>query len=989
MATPILERLRGVRRETDATQPFVMDDAERVHLVERGFLDVFAVELAGDRPVGRRQFVTRVAAGEMALGADRVADPARPERLFGFLAVPGLDTVVIDGERAGVAAGERADVAGGEFDLAAVTWIDTWIASLSEFAVRGCPPPRDAVQVEAEPNVSYRAGSVLTAQHGDVVWVSATVPMRLLGRPDLVVQAGEPPLALTERTWSRIDADAVVTAVYTPTALLTGQLWPALLRFASRILERAILADAEAAASLASRRHDANEAMRVSVSGSLDVLGSVLRGARNDRGSGPTGGSALEAAAGLVAESVGATLTRKPEGAAATREPVGAEEAADAIEALARRSGMRSRRITLAPGWWKRDGPSFVGFTTPGDRPLAVIATGRGRYRAADPETGADFVVNAGAAAGIADGGVALYAPLPGDAGSARSVLRFALSPTHRDLRTVFAVGALAGLAALLVPVLTGQLLGRFIPRADYGSWLAALGALALVGLGNAVFGVVQGLAVLRIESRIDERLQAAIWSRLLSLPCPFFRNFSAGDLADRAGSIGAVREMLAGTAVQVAVSGLFSMFSLLLLFFYSWRLALIASAMLLAMAVATGFCSYRQFRHFREMFRTRGAISGFAFQMINGLSKLRVANAATYALARWARQFAQQKQAALAARRWAAGQHALNALLQPLALVFIYGFVHYGAAPDEQRPALDLAAFLSFNTAFGQLTAAVNNLAIAATTVVSIVPLLERVRPVLTARPENAGGGEDPGDLEGGIEFANVRFRYGSEAPHAVEDVSFRIAPGEYVAFVGPSGCGKSTLFRLLLGFEQPASGAVFLDGRDLSGLDRVAIRRYLGVVPQNGQLVAGNIYENIAGMSPLGVEGAWAAARAAALDDDIRAMPMGMQTVVASQGSALSTGQRQRLLIARALAGRPRILLLDEATSALDNRAQARVQASLRRLSATRVVIAHRLSSIRDVDRIYVMDRGRIVESGLHDDLMRRDGVFAALSRRQIIQG
>ena len=970
-----------MRRETDATQPFVMDDAERVHLVERGYLDVFAVELAGDRPVGRRQFVTRVAAGEMALGVDRVADPARPERVFGFLAVPGLDTVVIDGERAGVAAGE--------FDLAAVTWIDTWIASLSEFAVRGCPLPRDAVQVEAEPNVSHRSGSVLTAQHGDVVWVSATVPMRLLGRTDLVVPAGEAPLPLTERTWSRIDADAVVTAVYTPTALLTGQLWPALLRFASRILERAILADAEAAAALASRRRVTNDAMRVSVSGSLGVLGSVLRGARNDRGAGPTGGSALKAAAGLVAESVGATLARQPDGAAATRDPVGAEEAVDTVDALARRAGMRSRRITLAPGWWKRDGPSFVGFATPGERPLAIIANGRGRYRAADPETGADFVVNAADAAGIAAGGVALYPPLPADAGNGRTVLRFALFRTHRDLRTVCAVGALVGLAALLVPVLTGQLLGRFIPRADYGSWLAALGTLALVGLGTAVFGVVQGLAVLRIEGRIDERLQAAIWSRLIALPCRFFRDFSAGDLADRAGSVGDVREMLTGAAVQAAMSGLFSMFSLLLLFFYSWRLALIASAMLLAMAIATGFCSYRQFRHYREMFRTRGAISGLAFQMINGLSKLRVANAATYALARWARQFSEQKRAALAARRWAAGQHALNALLQPLALVFIYGFVHYGGPPDEARPALDLAAFLSFNTAFGQLTAAVNNLATAATTVVSIVPLLERVRPILAARPENADGGEDPGDLQGGIEFANVAFRYGAQAPNAVEDVSFRVGPGEYVAFVGPSGCGKSTLFRLLLGFEQPVSGSVFLDGRDLSGLDPVAIRRYMGVVPQNGQLVAGNIYENIAGMSPLGVEGAWEAARAAALDGDIRAMPMGMQTVVASQGSALSTGQKQRLLIARALARRPRILLLDEATSALDNRAQAAVQASLRKLSATRVVIAHRLSSIRDVDRIYVMDGGRIVESGRYDDLMRHAGVFAALSRRQIIQG
>lgn len=371
---------------------------------------------------------------------------------------------------------------------------------------------------------------------------------------------------------------------------------------------------------------------------------------------------------------------------------------------------------------------------------------------------------------------------------------------------------------------------------------------------------------------------------------------------------------------------------------------------------------------------------------MINGLSKLRVANAATYALARWARRFSEQKRAALAARRWAAGQYALDGLFRPLALAVIYGFVHYGGAPEDSRPALDLAAFLSFNAAFGQLAAAVSNLTVAATTAVSILPLLERVRPILGARPETAGGGADPGDLQGGVEFADVTFRYGLQEPNAVDGVSLRIAPGEYVAFVGPSGCGKSTLFRLLLGFEEPASGSVFLDGRDLSGLDRAAVRLCMGVVPQNGQLIAGNIYENIAGMSPLGGERAWAAARAAALDEDIRAMPMGMRTVVSSRGSALSAGQKQRLLIARALARRPRVLLLDEATSALDNRAQALVQASLRKLGATRVVIAHRLSSIRDVDRIYVMDRGRIVESGRYDDLMRRNGVFAALARRQI---
>ena len=257
----------------------------------------------------------------------------------------------------------------------------------------------------------------------------------------------------------------------------------------------------------------------------------------------------------------------------------------------------------------------------------------------------------------------------------------------------------------------------------------------------------------------------------------------------------------------------------------------------------------------------------------------------------------------------------------------------------------------------------------------------------MLDERPELAGAGIDPGDLQGDIEFSNVSFRYAARAPNVIEDVSFRIRQGEYVAFVGPSGCGKSTIYRLLLGFEQPTSGSVFLDGHDLSGLDMVAVRQRMGVVLQNGYLVAGSIYENIAGMTPLSTHDAWTAARAAALEEDIRAMPMEMRTVVPADGAGLSVGQKQRLLIARALARRPRVLLFDEATSALDNRAQAVVQASMTGMAATRVVIAHRLSSIRDVDRIYVLDHGQIVETGTYDELIGRDGMFAALTRRKLV--
>ena len=975
---PPTERLRGIRVETGAHRPFLMDDAARVYLVERGHLDIFAVEVDAQDVPGRRRFVARVPAGQMAFGHHRVAAPQPPLRVFAFLAVPSLDAVLIAGERDGVSTGG--------FGLTAVVWIDDWIARTSEFLVRGRPPPRRIMLLDADPDVPYAAGAALSAQHGDVVWVSATAPLRLLGRSDSVVEVGEPLLPVTEQTWFETGADAQVSAAYTPAALLSERLWPALLCYGTRVLEFAVLAEAEAGVAQESRRRQAHEARRASVATALHGLGTVLDGSRQEARSG-AGHTPLQTAAALVAEDCGATL-QKPAVSEPTPAPAGSREAAETLAALARSSGIRTRQIALEPGWWRRDGPSFVGFAADGASPLAVLRKPRGGYRSVDPQSGAAGTVRRRRARAMASQGVVFYPPLPDDIDNACDVLKFAFHRRARDLRTLLAAGLLGGLTALLVPVLSGRILADILPRSDLAAWQAALAALLLAAFGSAAFHIVQGVAMLRLEGRLDERLQAAVWSRVLALPAPFFRRFTAGDLADRVNGISRMRTVLTESAAQAAVSSVFSVFSFALLFHYSGRLALHVGAMLLAMAAVSCLCAWGQVRHYREACRLQGAVGGFVFQMIGGIARLRVANAESFALARWARQFAGQQRASLAARRWAAAQHAVTQVFRPLTLVVILAFVHQAMQPDGPLAALGLGAFIAFNAAFGQLTAAVARLTTAATAVMAVVPIAERLRPVLQERPETAGGGLAPPDLTGDIEFAGVSFRYAPDAANAVDAVSFHIRQGEYVAFVGPSGGGKSTLYRLLLGFERPESGTVFLDGHDLAGLDPVAVRGHLGVVLQNGQLVSGSIYENIAGLSALSVDDAWAAARAAALDDDIRAMPMGLRTVVTDGGGGLSTGQKQRLMIARALARKPRILLFDEATSALDNRSQATVQASLRRLSVTRVVIAHRLSSIRDVDRIFVMDGGRIVESGRYDDLIRQGGVFAALARRQLVQ-
>ena len=955
-----------------------MDDPGRVYLVERGHLDLFAVELDGDTPVGRKCFVARVPTEEMAFGCERLADPARPASVYSFLAVPALDTVIVEGDRDGVGSAS--------FDLDATTWIDDWVSRLSRFLTQHRAPPRDALLLEADPDVSYPAGSTLSAQHLDVIWVSSNCTMRLVGRADLIVEPGESLLPVTEQTWFAIDRDAEISAVYTPTALVTKQLWPGFQRFGIRILDFAIQTEAEAEVALEARRHSAHEALGSSVSGALRQFGQILdTSKRADRRSG-VGQTPLKAAASLVAASCGISLDAHPD-PEIMHASNGTEAAVEMLKALARRSGIRTRQITLTKGWWKRDGPCFVGFTAEDDQPIGVLSSGSGGHLAVDPESGAEFKVSRRTAARIGPSGVAFYASLPSDIEDVRSTLQFSLHRRRVDIRNLLGAGMLSGVAALLLPILTGQILAEIIPRGDVQAWIAALGALLLMAFGNAGFGVVHGLALARIESRVDERLQAAIWSRLISLPAPFFRDFAAGDLADRANGITQVRRMLTSAALQSAVSGIFSLFSLLLLFYYSWVLALYVCAMLLGLVGLTCVFSYFQLRHYRQAFRTQGVIQGFVLQMINGIAKIRVAHAEGYALAHWARQFAKQKQAYLSAMRWTAGQHAAIGMFRPLALGAIFAFSQAATESAGDESAFSLASFLSFYAAFGQLAGSVISLTAAVTSAISVVPLLERVQPLLEARPETTEDGIHPGDLTGDIEFANVTFRYGPELPNAIDGISFRINQGDYVALVGPSGCGKSTIYRLLLGFERPASGTVFLDGHDLSGLDPVAVRSCMGVVLQNGQLVAGSIYENIAGMAPLDDSEAWAAARAASLENDIKAMPMGMRTVVPDGGAGFSVGQKQRLMIARALARKPRILLFDEATSALDNRAQAVVQDSLKRLSVTRMVIAHRLSSIRDVDRIFVLDAGRIVERGSYDDLIKRNGLFAALSRRQLI--
>jgi len=298
----------------------------------------------------------------------------------------------------------------------------------------------------------------------------------------------------------------------------------------------------------------------------------------------------------------------------------------------------------------------------------------------------------------------------------------------------------------------------------------------------------------------------------------------------------------------------------------------------------------------------------------------------------------------------------------------------------------LSTGKFLAFNAAYGQFASNMLQLTSVFVSILTIVPVYERAKPILNALPEVDPSKTDPGELTGNIEISHVSFRYSEDRPLVLKDVSASIRSGEFVAFVGPSGSGKSTLFRLLLGFETPESGAIYFDGQDLAGLDVQNFRQQMGVVLQNASLFSGDIYTNIACSAPATIDEAWEAARLAGFEKDLKAMPMGMHTVIGDGGTGLSGGQRQRLMVARAVVGKPRILLFDEATSALDNQTQEIVSRSLEEMKATRIVIAHRLSTIINADKIFVIENGRMVQSGTYKELIQQEGLFAQLAKRQL---
>ena len=658
------------------------------------------------------------------------------------------------------------------------------------------------------------------------------------------------------------------------------------------------------------------------------------------------------------------------------------------LHEIAKVSNVRLRKVILRGKWWNEENGHLFAFIKESEKAVALVQKRGGGYLLKDPETKEIVEVDEEVSATLDPVSYMFLYSFDQKMTTVAKLWNFAIKGLKKDAIWILVASLAGSLIGLIIPIVTGIMYDDVIPQADESFLFEVVGILVLIAIVNAFLGFIKGILLLRVETQSNLTIQAGLMDHLLRLPVNFFKQYTAGDLTMRALGINTIRQIISGVVMTAVLSGAFSIVNLGLLFYYDVKLALVGVALSAIAVIFVVSMGLLKLRYDRQISDQHGEIQGLLYEFLSGISKVRIAGTEKRFFALWASKFGQFKLLGFKSGNLQNFVEVFNSTFPLVTNILFFGFIYYALTTASAAGAgvISVGIFMAFISAFSQFLSDCLSMSHAVISSLNMVPLYERVKPILEEEPETHLDSIDPGELTGDIEMNSVSFRYNEDQPLVLEDVSFKINAGEMVAFVGPSGSGKSTVMRLLLGFEEPEAGSIFFDGQSFETLNKEMVRRQTGVVLQSGSLMSGSIFNNIVGNSELTLEQATEAANMAGLEEDIKHMPMGMHTVISDGASTFSGGQRQRLMIARAIVHKPRMLLMDEATSALDNRTQTIVSQSLDKLQATRIIIAHRLSTVMNADRIYVMDQGKIIEHGSYNELMQKDGLFSTLAKRQI---
>ena len=899
---------------------------------------------------------------------------------------------------------EERQAASQLIDLIAKDFIEA-VGDLEERGVANSPIPINAVRIEAGQEYDIPAGTSFYSASDTTLW--ATVPpgsISLLGKDmesdevPLCFPLGREPLScpiVRHHCWTAQEP-IHLQPLTAPQRLSVGPIFLDIRNLKAFTIEIVLELQNRQSRTILERLKETLAEKELGLDGSVQDLGSVLstgKSTATDISQTPVA-RAIE----LASRRTGFSFKLKEGQSQAFR------DSNDPVRALADCAGILTREVTLASPWWRQDHGSFLAFTQEGRVPLALIQNPNTHsYTAINPVTSEQTPVTEGFAATLDPVVHSFFRPLGQEERTPFSLFKMAITGSKRDAWRIVTLIVLSGILSLVLPIVTGWIMDPVIPNGELSMlWVLTLG-LAIAGIAGVGFSYTQSIAMMRIEGRMQNIVQTAVWDRLLKVPVNFFRQFTAGDLVNRSDGIDAMRRFVTTTFLTTLMHSVSALFSLGLMFYYRWQLAiavLIVAIVYVLIAIPVGL---KFINTTRIMMKLNGQLQGVVLQLLTAVPKIRLAGAEQGAFNQWTSRFAEvlrltYKQRVLniilAVAKTALTSVATLVLIGLLAWEGGVLFVLFSAGGAEAATVttgpslipLNTAKFMSFNVAMGQFIAAAFGLTELGIKVLNIAPLYERIQPILDAQTETTAETQPIENLRGSIEFKEVTFTYPEQKKPVLSNLSFEVKAGQMVAIVGPSGGGKSTIVRMLLGFEKPDSGSIFVDRLPLTRVDKHSFRKQIGVVLQESRLISGSIFSNIAAGADTTEEEAWAAAEKVGLADDIHAMPMGMQTYISDGANTISGGQKQRITAARALIKNPRVIIFDEATSALDNTTQAHVTESIAAMNASRIVIAHRLSTILSADYIYVLDQGHMVESGTYDELMAINGFFANLAKRQL---
>ena len=970
MSTPERCSLAGLAAESGVTVPCAgnlpldMGDPEFAWFIDKGAVDLFLVEHRDGVEQSAPQHLMRADCGRLLPGVD----PQVGNTTLSLIAKGLPGTVLRRLPITSLAAVRSAELA---------EHVDIWVMDVSVMLSRDVlSRPRPDVLVDPAHAPAAMSGT-LSAQR-DVVWVSEVPPsaglfMSLIDPAERKSGTASAVIPLTPVSWLTLMEPVQLFARSSETLAEESLLLPSLAHFhaVAFSLERlnrrlAVVDQANLERARATNRRGDEEGARRRLFN--------LYGLLEPENAGENDSALLD-----VLRIIGRHERIDFKWPADTHTSDAATALGDVLDA----SGVRGRRVRLAQEdkWWIGDSGAMLAFREDDGRPVALLPGILGYYREVD-SFGRKTRVTPERAKSLRAGAWVFYEPLPSGSLEPRDLFRLARKGGTVDFMRFVITGLLGGLVMLLPAMVVGVILDEVIPTGAAGLLYAGIAALVAFALIRALLHVLQGTALMRLEGRATSRVEAAFWDRLLRLPLSCLHRYSAGDLAMRGMTFQHLRDTVQGVVANAVLSVVFLSPAFLLICLYDTMLGGITAAFGLLSLIVTVILGLGQISPQDRVIRTIHHLAGRLFQLINGIAKLRVKGAEGSAFAVWARDYREQKHAEL--QRGAFETH-LQAF--GTALPLLAGGAVILAATFPGRETITVGDFFVVYLLFMLFLTGVSRLGASFSAVAAIIPALEQVRPFLTEIPETSVDGEPVETLGGEIVFDHVSFQYDPDGPLILDDVSIHARPGEFIAIAGESGAGKSTLFQLALGLGQPSAGAVYYDGRDLKHLNIKQVRRQIGAVPQKVQLHPQDLWDNIVGdYEKATVEDAWHAAKLAAVDRDIAAMPMGMLTNVGNSASVTSGGESQRITIAHALIRNPRILLLDEATNWLDNDSQSKIMVNLMGLTSTRIVIAHRLSTLRQADRIYVLRFGKVVQEGSFTELVATEGVFQDLVHRQM---